>query len=83
MSLEFVVVGQPDKFSLLLFPSSFGMAHSLIVGNTLKAKNSCTKSLVPMCSAIILNSASAVWVGPSGVMLHWGLVSPKISSSGL
>ena len=36
-----------------------------------------------MCSAIILNSASAVWVGPSGVILHWGLVSPKISSSGL
>jgi hypothetical protein len=46
------------------------------------ARNSCTGSLVLICSATTLNSAMASWHGDPGFMLHKGLVIPKLKTSG-
>jgi hypothetical protein len=47
------------------------------------ARYSCTRSLVLICSATTLNSATASWHGDPGFILHKGLVIPKLKLSGL
>jgi hypothetical protein len=83
MFLELEVIGQSNKFILFSSPLSFGIFHSFNVGNTLLAKYSCTKSLVPICSDTTQNSPTASQHGDPCSISHRGLVNPKIRTSGL
>jgi hypothetical protein len=80
--LKLETVREPNKF-VLLPPSFFlGIPQPLEVGNTLFAKNSCTRSLVLTSAAITLNSTSATWHGEPSYIWHKGLVILKLNISG-
>jgi hypothetical protein len=58
------------------------MLQSLDIGDVLLAIYSCTRSLVLICSATTLNSATDSWHADPSFMLHRGLVIPKFRDSG-